>query len=58
MKGNLARGIEYLPRGARLLKHPALRHFVIVPLLVNVVIFSTLIAVGFSYVSEMMAALL
>jgi CysZ protein len=54
LKGNLAGGARYLSRGARMLTHPSLRLFVIVPLLVNVVIFGTLIGVGFSYLSALM----
>ena len=48
MKGNVARGADYLVRGAKLLRHPSLRLFVIVPLAVNILIFGTLI-IGFAY---------
>jgi len=58
MKGNLARGAGYLARGARLLGHPSLRLFVLVPLAINVVIFGSLIGVGFSYIDDLMDAML
>jgi CysZ protein len=58
MKGNLARGAGYLTRGARLLNHPSLRPFVLIPLLINTLIFGSLIALGFSYVSDLMDAML
>ena len=44
MKGNIAHGAGYLMRGAKLLKQPSLRHFVLIPLLVNIVIFGGLIS--------------
>jgi CysZ protein len=58
VKGNIARGANYLTRGAKLLKHPALRPFVIVPLALNFLIFGTLIWIGFSYISDLMNAML
>lgn len=58
MKGNIAHGAGYLTRGARMLTHPKLRLFVIVPLLVNILIFGSLIGVGFGYLSAMMDSLL
>ena len=54
MKGNVAQGAGYLVRGAKLLKHPSLRLFVLIPLLVNIVIFGSLIWYGLSYLTEMM----
>lgn len=39
MKGNPVRGAGYLLRGAAMLPRPGIRHFVLVPLLVNVVLF-------------------
>jgi CysZ protein len=54
MKGNVAQGAGYLVRGAKLLKHPSLRLFVLIPLLVNIVIFGGLIWYGLSYLTEMM----
>lgn len=49
MKGNAVKGAGYLVQGARLLSHRRLRLFVIVPLLVNITIFASLIGVAFSY---------
>ena len=58
MKGNIAHGAGYLSRGARMLSHPSLRLFVIIPLLVNILIFGSMIGIGFSYISGWMNALL
>ena len=58
MKGNIAHGAGYLTRGARLLSHPKLRLFVIIPLMVNILIFGSLIGIGFGYLSAMMESLL
>ncbi|MDG1944747.1 MAG: sulfate transporter CysZ [Halioglobus sp.] len=58
MKGNVARGASYLTRGARMLHHPSLRLFVIIPLLVNILIFGSLITLGFSYISDAMDSML
>jgi len=58
LKGNLAQGARYLTRGARMLSHPSLRLFVIIPLLVNILIFGTLIGVSFTYISGLMDSLL
>jgi CysZ protein len=54
LSGDLARGADYLGRGFKLLRHPALRLFVVVPLLVNVLIFGSAIVIGFSYVTDLM----
>jgi CysZ protein len=54
LKGNISEGARYLTRGARLLSHPSLRMFVVVPLLVNILIFGSLIGVGFSYLVDLM----
>jgi CysZ protein len=54
MIGNVAHGARYLGRGARLLKHPTLRPFVLIPLLVNILIFGSLVWYGLSYLSELM----
>lgn len=48
MEGNIVRGADYLLRGARLLTHPSLRLFVMVPLLVNVLIFGSLLWLTFN----------
>jgi CysZ protein len=55
MKGNVAHGAGYLVRGAKMLKHPSLRLFVFIPLLVNIVIFGSLIWYGISYLDALMA---
>lgn len=39
MKGNPVRGADYLLRGARMLPQPGLRRFVVVPLIVNILLF-------------------
>ena len=54
MQGNISHGAGYLRRGASMLKHPALRLFVLVPLLVNIVIFGSLIWYGLSYLDALM----
>jgi CysZ protein len=41
-----------------MLSHPKLRLFVIIPLVVNILIFGSLISVGFGYLSAMMDSLL
>jgi CysZ protein len=58
LKGNLAHGAGYLTRGARMLSHPSLRLFVIIPLAVNILIFGTLIGISFTYISGLMDSLL
>ncbi|MDP4918090.1 MAG: sulfate transporter CysZ [Haliea sp.] len=52
MEGNVVRGADYLVRGARMLTHPALRLFVIVPLAVNIVIFASLLGVTFRFLDS------
>ncbi len=54
MKGNIAHGAGYLTRGARLLNHPSLRPFVLIPLVLNILIFGSLIGIGLSYMSDLM----
>ena len=54
MKGNIVEGIGYLVDGAKMLGHPALRLFVVVPLIINIVIFGTLIGYGLSFITEIM----
>src|SRR6056300_804655 len=58
MKGNITQGADYLVRGARMLTHPSLRLFVIIPLLVNIVIFGSLIFIGFSYLTALMDSMM
>ncbi|KAA1188364.1 sulfate transporter CysZ [Pseudohalioglobus sediminis] len=54
MKGNVVGGIGYLVEGAKLLTHPSLRLFVLIPLTVNIIIFGSLITLGLSYLSDLM----
>jgi CysZ protein len=54
LKGNVVDGVGYLVEGAKMLSHPALRLFVIVPLTVNILIFGTLIGWGLSHLTEFM----
>mgnify|MGYP000308405878 CR=1 FL=1 len=49
MKGNAVTGVGYLVEGARMLTHPSLRLFVLIPLIVNVVLFATALGFGLSY---------
>ena len=58
MAGNISRGASYLTRGARMLGHPSLRAFVLIPLIINILIFGSLITIGFSYISDLMDAML
>ncbi len=58
MKGSLTRGASYLARGARLLNHSRLRPFVLVPLILNIVIFGSLLGVGFTVINDIMDRLL
>lgn len=52
MKGNAIQGARYLLQGASLLKHPRLRLFVIIPLLVNIVIFASLFGMSYAYLGR------
>lgn len=58
MTGSASQGTRYLLRGAQMLTHPSLRLFVLVPLIVNIVIFGTLLTLGYGYVAELMDWLL
>jgi CysZ protein len=58
LKGNFVHGANYIFRGARMLNHPRLRMFVIVPLIINITIFGSLIGVTFSYLSGFMDSVL
>ena len=48
MEGDPIYGAGCLVRGGKMLRHPRLRPFVIIPLLINVLIFGSLIGWGFS----------
>lgn len=54
MRGNAVNGARYLLRGASLLSHRSLRAFVLVPLTVNILIFGSLLGVGYHYVAQLM----
>ena len=56
MKGNVAKGIEYLFRGIRLMRTPKLMVFILVPLRVNIVVFASLIGWAFSYLNDWVPA--
>jgi len=58
MKGNLFRGSNYLVRGFKLLSNPGIRLFIIVPVLVNLVIFSILIYVSIQQITVLLAEIL
>lgn len=58
MKGNVVQGAGYLVQGVKMLGHPSLRLFVLIPLVVNILIFGSLISLGFSYLAELMDSLL
>jgi CysZ protein len=54
LQGNAVNGARYLIEGARMLTHPSLRLFVMIPLTVNIVIFGSLIGFGFTYLGGLM----
>jgi len=54
MKGNFVGGIGYLVDGAKLLTHPRLRAFVVIPLLVNIIIFASMLGFTLSYIGDLM----
>jgi CysZ protein len=51
---NIATGAGYIVRGAKMLGHKNLRLFVIIPLLINILIFGSLIGFGLSYLDTQM----
>jgi CysZ protein len=52
MSGSISRGSSYFMRGVELLRHPQLRPFVLIPLLINIVIFATLITLSISAIGD------
>jgi CysZ protein len=58
LNDNFATGAGYVIRGAKLLTHKNLRLFVIIPLLVNIIIFGSLIGVGLSFLDAQMERLM
>lgn len=55
---NPANGFAYLAKGLKLALSPGLRRFVIVPVLINIIVFSTLIWFGFDQFEQLMQWLL
>ena len=55
---NIATGAGYIVRGAKMLGHKNLRLFVIIPLLINILIFGSLIGFTLSYLDTQMDRLL
>lgn len=55
MSGNVSHGAQYLIRGSKMLGHRSLRLFVIVPLLINIIIFASLIGVTVSYLNGVLS---
>ncbi|MFT4824866.1 MAG: CysZ protein [Halioglobus sp.] len=58
MKDNIATGAGYVIRGAKMLTHKKLRLFVIIPLLINIIIFSSLIGIGYGYLNSTIGAII
>ncbi|MEL0083787.1 MAG: sulfate transporter CysZ [Gammaproteobacteria bacterium] len=58
MNGNLIEGIGYLIRGGKIIREPGLRKFVVAPLLVNLILFITLISALVNFISNQMDRLL
>ncbi len=56
MQGNPVTGFNYLMQGFRMITRPGLRLFVIIPLLVNIAIFSALISVTIGQLGDWIAA--
>ena len=57
MNGNISDGVGYFMRGAQLLKHPKLRPFILIPLVVNVLIFGALIGWTINWLYALMGDL-
>jgi CysZ protein len=56
MRGNIGTGAGYLLEGARMLKKPSLMPFVIIPLLVNICVFATLITLTIGAIGDTLDA--
>ncbi len=54
---NFIKGITYLIRGFRLLTKHGIKRFVIIPLIINIILFSTLMGGGFHIVSYLVSFL-
>lgn len=55
MKGNPFRGARYFLRGAKMLTLPGLRRFILIPLLINIVLFTVAVYFGVVYFNEFLA---
>ena len=58
MRGNLVTGADYLFKGFHLITQPGLRLFVLIPLLINISIFSILMSLSIQQFSEWIESLL
>lgn len=56
--GDIMQGASCLGRGARLIRHPEVRRYVIMPLLINVILFGGLIWLGYTQFSPLVEALM
>ena len=56
MRGNFVQGAGYLFAGLRMLKQPTLLPFVLIPLLVNIVIFATMITLTIGALDDTLAS--
>jgi CysZ protein len=45
--------VGFLIKGLKLLPHPTLRSFIIIPILINIVLYSVVLALGYYYVDEL-----
>ncbi len=54
LKGNFFRGLGYLGEGFRLIRQPGLRLFVVIPLVINILLFGLL----FYFLAELFAAMI
>ena len=55
MNGNISKGAGYFLRGVQLLRHPRLRPFILIPLVVNVLIFGALIGYSVHWINATLA---
>jgi CysZ protein len=54
MEGNIGTGASYISRGLKLLRHPRLRPFVIIPLLINIIVFGSLMWLSISKIDQVL----
>ena len=52
---NPLKAIGYLFKGLKLLLRPELRKFLLIPLLINLVLYSAALTLGYYYIGELMA---